>query len=126
MKMIVLYQWRYYDPIRKRKFRSHLCEEPSPEWVTLERIEASREERLCPESDAELEAASASSFQRAAKLVCPVCKGERWVCAEHPDKPWRHDGCGWEGSPCVCNPKAEVEWAEVYAQVERPGNERLQ
>jgi hypothetical protein len=31
---------------------------------------------------------------------CPRCKGPvepGWVCAEHQDKPWEHDGCGWGG-----------------------------
>lgn len=23
-----------------------------------------------------------------------------WVCEEHPDKPWPHDGCGGAGMPC--------------------------
>lgn len=40
--------------------------------------------------------------------VCPTCKGEMWVCENHPDVPW--DGgdqncCGGAGAPCPrCNP----------------------
>lgn len=42
---------------------------------------------------------------------CPICKGARWVCEDHTDKPW--DGasgapeachCGGAGVPCLaCN-----------------------
>jgi hypothetical protein len=50
---------------------------------------------------------------------CLRCKGSfepGWVCAEHPHKPWKHDDCGSEGSPCpVCNPRGEVQWERVYA-----------
>jgi hypothetical protein len=45
-------------------------------------------------------------------LKCTVCKDARWVCEDHPDKPW--DGasdvpeachCGGAGAPCpACNP----------------------
>jgi hypothetical protein len=51
---------------------------------------------------------------------CPVCLGARWVCEDHLDKPWEHDGCGGAGAACVCNPDAEVEWKEIYAQVDEP------
>ena len=43
---------------------------------------------------------------------CRICKGARWVCEDHPDKPW--DGasdapeachCRGAGVPCLaCNP----------------------
>ena len=53
------------------------------------------------------------------RLDCPRCAGSfepGWVCAEHQDKPWKHDGCGWEGLPCaVCNPDGVVMWKAVYA-----------
>jgi hypothetical protein len=48
--------------------------------------------------------------------ACPVCLGARWVCEDHPDQPWEHDGCGGAGAACVCNPDAEVEWKEIFAQ----------
>lgn len=38
--------------------------------------------------------------------VCPGCGGERWVCEDHPDRPWGEgEGCcGGAGAPCpVCN-----------------------
>jgi hypothetical protein len=34
---------------------------------------------------------------------CPVCHGSHepgWLCADHPGKPWRHEGCGAAGAPC--------------------------
>jgi len=40
--------------------------------------------------------------------VCLVCDNTRWVCEEHPDRPWevspRACGCGGAGMPCpMCN-----------------------
>lgn len=40
---------------------------------------------------------------------CPKCKGEGWVCEEHPDVPFPLDDehekvCGGAGMPCICNP----------------------
>jgi hypothetical protein len=26
-------------------------------------------------------------------MTCTRCRGERWVCEAHPDKPWPHDDC---------------------------------
>jgi hypothetical protein len=38
---------------------------------------------------------------------CARCDNCRWVCENHPDKPWegpRACGCGGAGMPCpVCN-----------------------
>ena len=40
-------------------------------------------------------------------MTCPVCKGCRWVCENHPDRPWEGEhacGCGGAGAPCPwCN-----------------------
>jgi hypothetical protein len=37
--------------------------------------------------------------------ACKLCRGERWVCEEHPDQPMGHDGCRGAGVPCpLCNP----------------------
>ena len=40
--------------------------------------------------------------------LCPICKGARWVCEAHPDRPWGIQGecdCGEPGMPCkFCNP----------------------
>jgi len=51
-----------------------------------------------------------------AKLVdepCPICHGARWVCEEHPDRPWGVKGeceCGGPGMPCkFCNPSGGVD-----------------
>ena len=35
----------------------------------------------------------------------PLCAGSfepGWVCTVHSQLPWKHDGCGWESSPCPC------------------------
>ena len=38
---------------------------------------------------------------------CPRCQNARWVCENHPDKPWtpEHEAvCGGAGMPCPdCN-----------------------
>lgn len=35
---------------------------------------------------------------------CPRCKGEGWVCENHPDKAWCWEcDCG-AGMPCKCSP----------------------
>lgn len=38
--------------------------------------------------------------------ICPTCLGERWVCENHPNKPWNENGCECgAGAPCLdCNP----------------------
>lgn len=39
-------------------------------------------------------------------VTCPTCKGERWVCEDHPDVPWNGDQecCRGAGMPCpACN-----------------------
>jgi hypothetical protein len=28
---------------------------------------------------------------------CSLCRGERWVCEEHPGQPWGHVGCKGAG-----------------------------
>lgn len=52
---------------------------------------------------------------------CPRCEGSPepgWVCEEHTDKPWGHDGCGGAGVPCVCNPLGAMQWVEVFPDTE--------
>ena len=49
-------------------------------------------------------------------MTCPVCLGARWVCEDHPDKPWEHDDCGGAGLPCVRNPEGAVDFVEVFAE----------
>lgn len=50
--------------------------------------------------------------QRLCQDVCNICKGEGWVCENHPDVQW-NDGnpgcCGGAGKPCKCN-KAQPPW----------------
>jgi hypothetical protein len=52
---------------------------------------------------------------------CPICAGMGWVCEEHPDKPWEHDGCGAAGAPCICNPTGHVDMPTVFEQVPQDG-----
>jgi hypothetical protein len=45
------------------------------------------------------------------KPVCPTCRDARWVCENHPDRPWKGESnhesacdCG-AGAPCpLCCP----------------------
>lgn len=45
--------------------------------------------------------------------ACPHCHGTKWVCEEHPAKPWTGDGfcgCGAAGMPCPrCQPETSRE-----------------
>lgn len=53
---------------------------------------------------------------------CTFCKGEGWVCEDHPNiawnsgdgcRIWTHKGikqCGGAGMPCSCN-KANPPWS---------------
>ena len=38
---------------------------------------------------------------------CVACKGERWICEQHPAREWPHDDCAGPGMPCACNPRGE-------------------
>jgi hypothetical protein len=54
--------------------------------------------------------------------MCPICQHSTepgWVCEDHPDQPWEHDGCGAAGAPCACNPLGGVSWHAVYAELPR-------
>jgi hypothetical protein len=43
---------------------------------------------------------------------CARCDNCRWVCENHPDKPWLGDracSCGGAGAPCpICNATDEL------------------
>jgi hypothetical protein len=43
---------------------------------------------------------------------CARCDNCRWVCENHPDKPWLGDracSCGGAGAPCpICNASDEL------------------
>jgi hypothetical protein len=47
---------------------------------------------------------------------CPICDDYRWVCENHPERPWegpRACDCGGAGAPCpACNP-SEVTMPEM-------------
>lgn len=64
------------------------------------------------------------------KLGCARCTGSAepgWVCEEHPDKPWQHDGCGAAGARCACNPEGRVHLVRVIGSdvPDAPGIPRL-
>ena len=48
-------------------------------------------------------------------MICGTCQGARWVCEDHPDRPWGNSHpnscrCGGAGMPCrVCNVPNEGE-----------------
>jgi hypothetical protein len=47
---------------------------------------------------------------------CPLCEGERWVCEQHPERPFPHEDCDGPGDPCpACNPDAELPpgWVSI-------------
>ena len=42
-------------------------------------------------------------------LYCDSCReGEGWICEQHPERHFPHDGCNGPGMPCFngCNPLA--------------------
>lgn len=55
--------------------------------------------------------------QPAAQYKCRLCEDTRWVCEQHPDRPWSGmnltpnacpDGCIGPGEPCpLCHPQAQ-------------------
>src|SRR6188472_3993592 len=47
---------------------------------------------------------------------CPRCDDYRWVCENHPDKPWegpRACDCGGAGAPCPACNASEVTMPEM-------------
>ena len=56
--------------------------------------------------------------------VCTMCKGELWLCEDHPREPWPH--CASAGMPCVCNPAAIMpgEFKAVAQPETLPGHDR--
>lgn len=50
--------------------------------------------------------------------ICPQCRGARWTCEAHPDRPWPHDDCSGPGEPCAsCNtgspPDLGADWISL-------------
>jgi hypothetical protein len=39
-----------------------------------------------------------------------------WVCEEHPDQPWEHDGCGAAGELCK-NPECDKDADSIFLTV---------
>jgi len=46
---------------------------------------------------------------------CIRCQGVRWLCEQHPDRPFGHDRCTSAGDPCpTCNaPPVPTEKGDV-------------
>jgi hypothetical protein len=43
---------------------------------------------------------------------CPICRGARWVCEVHTNRPWGIEGgcdCPGPGMPCSCNPSGGID-----------------
>lgn len=55
---------------------------------------------------------------------CPTCAGMGWVCEEHMDQPWEHEGCGGAGAACMCNPTRYVGFSAVLAGTPEEDDER--
>lgn len=52
-------------------------------------------------------------------MQCEICKGDGWVCENHPNQPQCHsDDCGGAGEPCICNPNYENKFTEVFVTTE--------
>jgi hypothetical protein len=106
MRRLELWRWRYFDPVRKRNVTTRYVmseADAKVEHADAVKVDGSLEVRQAPETDDEIATASTSAFQR--NSTCPICRGARWVCEDHPEKAWEHDGCGGAGAPCACNPK---------------------
>jgi hypothetical protein len=61
-------------------------------------------QRYDPRGLALLKAENVRSALEAAGWTCARCRGELWICEEHADRPFPHDGCVGPGVPCPsCN-----------------------
>jgi hypothetical protein len=49
-------------------------------------------------------------------IKCRCYKG--WVCEDHPEQPWEHDGCGAAGELCK-NPKCNKDPDSIFLSVDR-------
>ena len=58
--------------------------------------------------------APSAKLYQALTTPCPKCGATGWICELHPLSPMGHDGCGWGGKPCRCNPEAVVGWDEDW------------
>src|SRR4029453_1555763 len=59
-----------------------------------------------------------------AKVKPAVCSCYRgWVCEDHPDQPWEHDGCGAAGELCKnpnCNKDPDSVFVSIHCRIQ-PG-----
>jgi hypothetical protein len=50
--------------------------------------------------------------------ACRRCTGARWICEQHPDRPWPHDACAGPGEPCPrCNRGARPEMGPGWSSL---------
>lgn len=63
-------------------------------------------------------------------MTCPICRGLRWVCVDHPTTPWGFEDwccpCNAEGLQCVCNPDGRMPPDTGVVETIDPGKDRLQ
>ena len=46
-----------------------------------------------------------------ARECCARCQDARWICEQHPKRPWPHDDCAGPGEPCpICNDVNPPRW----------------
>ena len=62
--------------------------------------------------------------------VCPICKGEGWVCEQHRFVPWKGgtmECCDGPAVPCDCNPRGRMPPGfKVHCSVNDEGEEAEQ
>jgi hypothetical protein len=48
-----------------------------------------------------------------------ACGASGWVCENHGDVEWGKCTCGGAGSPCICNPDADMPpGTQIIAQLD--------
>jgi hypothetical protein len=61
--------------------------------------------------------------------ACPLCEDARFVCEEHPSKPWPHDDCAGPRIPCpACQdpesrPELPADWKSLASTTDPAADE---
>jgi hypothetical protein len=56
--------------------------------------------------------------------ICCRCFGERWLCSEHPEETWPHDGCAAPATPCPeCNAGEQPEFGPEFVHLNEDAND---
>src|SRR5262245_48749271 len=51
-------------------------------------------------------------------MTCERCRGERWICEQHPWKPFPHDACSGPGEPCPeCQGEGRPELPDDWVSI---------